>query len=228
VGPPDSHGIPRAPRYSGTPLGDRSAFAYRAVTFCGCPFHEPSASRRFFDSAMGPPPHLVGPTTPAQKRRWAITLRGFRLVPVRSPLLRESRLLSSPRPTEMFHFGRFPPQALCVQTWVTGHDPGRVSPFGHLRIKALLTAPRSFSQPHASFIGSWRQGIHREPLLTWLVDARARYRVLKVHARTRLRPRGTVGLMRSRPRARTLRTEQCATPVSPQPGPAFHSSCEAY
>src|SRR3989454_12558523 len=104
----------------------------------------------------------------------------FRLFPVRSPLLGESRLLSLPRPTEMFHFGRFPPQALCVQTWVTGHDPGRVSPFGHLRISAFSAAPRSFSQPDASFIGSWRQGIHREPLVTWQIDARARYRVLKV------------------------------------------------
>jgi hypothetical protein len=111
-------------------------------------------------------PVNVGPTTPAQKRRWAITLCGFRLVPVRSPLLRESWLLSLPRPTEMFQFGRFPPQALCVQTWVTGHDPGRVSPFGHLRINSLLTDPRSFSQSHASFIGSWRLGIHRKPFAT--------------------------------------------------------------
>ncbi len=106
------------------------------------------------------------PTTPAQKRRWAVTLCGFRLIPVRSPLLGESLLLSLPRLTEMFQFGRFPPQALWIQTWVTGHDPGRVSPFGYLRIKALLAAPRSFSQPHASFIGSWRQGIHREPFIT--------------------------------------------------------------
>jgi hypothetical protein len=108
----------------------------------------------------------VGPTTPMQKRRQAVTLHGFRLIPVRSPLLGESRLLSLPRRTEMFQFGRFPPQALCVQTWVTGHDPGRVSPFGHLRINASLTAPRSFSQSRASFIGSWRQGIHRKPFVT--------------------------------------------------------------
>ena len=112
----------------------------------------------------------------------------FRLFPVRSPLLGESRLLSLPRPTEMFHFGRFPPHRLCVQRRVTGHDPGRVSPFGHLRIKALSAAPRSFSQPDTSFIGSWRQGIHREPLVTWQIDARARYRVLKVRARSRPKP----------------------------------------
>jgi hypothetical protein len=109
---------------------------------------------------------LTGPTTPTRQRHRALTPCWFRLVPVRSPLLRESRLLSLPRPTEMYQFGRFPPQALWIQTWVTGHDPGRVSPFGHPRITASLTAPRGFSQPRASFIGSWRLGIHRGPFLT--------------------------------------------------------------
>jgi hypothetical protein len=110
---------------------------------------------------------LAGPTTPTRQRHRAITPHRFRLIPVRSPLLRESRLLSVPRLNEMFQFRQFPPQALCVQTWVTGHDPCRVSPFGHPRICALLAAPRGFSQPHASFLGSWRLGIHRGPLLTW-------------------------------------------------------------
>ena len=68
----------------------------------------------------------------------------------------------------MFHFPTFPPLALCVQARVTGHDSCRVSPFRHPRISALLAAPRGFSQPHTSFIGSWCQGIHRAPLLTWL------------------------------------------------------------
>ena len=154
------------PALLGIPTRRPMAFAYRAITFYGCPFQGPSANRRFSYCVMGPPPHPVGPTTPARKRRWAITPCGFRLVPVRSPLLRESRLLSSPRPTEMFQFERFPPQVLCIQTWVTGHDPGRVTPFGYPRIDASLAAPRGFSQPRASFIGSWRQGIHRKPLLT--------------------------------------------------------------
>src|SRR4051812_6644920 len=67
----------------------------------------------------------------------------------------------------MFHFPAFPPLALCVQARVTGHVSCQVSPFGHPRIKAWLTAPRGFSQPPTSFIGSWCQGIHRVPLLTW-------------------------------------------------------------
>ena len=39
------------------------------------------------------------------------TLR-FGLIPFRSPLLRESRLISSPHGTEMFQFPRFPPDGL--------------------------------------------------------------------------------------------------------------------
>ena len=35
-----------------------------------------------------------------------------------------------------------------------------VPPFGHLRIKARLPAPRSFSQTSASFFACNRQGIH--------------------------------------------------------------------
>jgi hypothetical protein len=66
----------------------------------------------------------------------------------------------------MFHFPTFPPHALCVQAWVTGHDSCRVSPFGNPRIKAWSAAPRGLSQPPTSFIGSWCQGIHRAPLLT--------------------------------------------------------------
>lgn len=67
----------------------------------------------------------------------------------------------------MFHFPSFPPHCLCVQQRVTAHDDCRVSPFGHPRIKAWLTAPRGLSWPPTSFIGSWCQGIHRAPLKTW-------------------------------------------------------------
>ena len=48
---------------------------------------------------------------------------------------------------------------LYIQTGATKHNFGEVSPFGHLRIKAYLAAPRSFSQLVASFIGILRQGI---------------------------------------------------------------------
>ena len=91
----------------------------------------------------------------------------FRLIPFRSPLLRESLLLSFPRGTEMFQFPRFPPPALCVHAEVTPHDGCRVSPFGHPRIDARSAAPRGLSQPPTSFFGIRRQGIHRWLFIAW-------------------------------------------------------------
>ena len=132
-----------------------------------------------------------GPTTPNWQRHQAITPVRFRLFPFRSPLLRESLLLSFPRGTEMFQFPRFPLPALCVQTGVTPHDGCRVSPFGHPRIKAWSAAPRGFSQPPTSFIGSRRQGIHRWLFVAWKnKDARARSAVLKGRGGSPATPRG--------------------------------------
>ena len=76
-------------------------------------------------------------------------------------------LFSLPPGTEMFHFPGFPPHTLCIQVRVTVHHDGRVPPFGHPRINARLTAPRGLSRPPTSFIGSWYQGIHRAPLITY-------------------------------------------------------------
>src|SRR5699024_9406844 len=103
----------------------------------------------------------------------------------RSPLLTESLLFSLPTGTEMFHFPAFPPHRLYIQRRVTVHHHCWVSPFGHPRITARLTAPRGLSQPPTSFIGSWCQGIHRVPLNTYNTqtykDARVHCPVLKQH-----------------------------------------------
>src|SRR6202012_6110850 len=116
-----------------------------------------------------------GPTTPHAQRPPAITRARFSLIPVRSPLLGESLLLSLPAGTEMFHFPALPPAALCIQAEATVHDDGRVSPFGHPRITARLPAPRGLSQAPTSFIGSWYQDIHRVPLKTWLHICTTKY-----------------------------------------------------
>ena len=47
------------------------------------------------------------PTTPPAQRRKAIACKRFSLLPVRSPLLGESRLIYFPEGTEMFHFPSF-------------------------------------------------------------------------------------------------------------------------
>ena len=151
----------------GIPLGSRRCFVYRGITFCAGPFACPSTTTMIFYSLPGRQPRLSGPTTPRTQRLTAVTRTRFGLFRFRSPLLTESRLLSLPVGTEMFHFPTFPPHALCVQAWVTGHDSSRVSPFGNPRITARLPASRGLSQAPTSFIGSWCQGIHRAPLKTW-------------------------------------------------------------
>lgn len=60
---------------------------------------------------------------------------------------------------------RVRPMWLCIHHTVTEHYLCRVSPFGNLRIKARLTAPRSLSQFTTSFIASLCLGIHRTPLV---------------------------------------------------------------
>ncbi len=59
---------------------------------------------------------------------------GLGYIPVRSPLLRESLLISFPRVTKMFQLARFAPIRLCVQRWVT-RNTGWVAPFGDPWIK---------------------------------------------------------------------------------------------
>ena len=86
-----------------------------------------------------------------------------RLLRFRSPLLSESRLMSFPRATEMFQFTRFASHAYVFSMrylcrWV--------SPFGNLRIKANLPAPRSLSQAITSFVAYHCQGIHHVLLFT--------------------------------------------------------------
>jgi hypothetical protein len=156
-------------------------------------------------------PLLSGPTTPDWQRHQALTPVRFRLLPFRSPLLRESLLLSFPRGTEMFQFPRFPLPALCVQTGVTLHDECRVSPFGYPRIEARSAAPRGFSQPPTSFIGSRRQGIHRWLFVAWKnKDARARYAILKEHGRDEGRAHLENGT-ENEPRTRPATREQSST-----------------
>src|SRR5690606_32508851 len=59
------------------------------------------------------------PATPAGLARV-----GFGLFPFRSPLLGESRLISSPLGTEMFHFPRFPALAYGFSEDCQGMTPG--------------------------------------------------------------------------------------------------------
>ena len=155
------------PPYLGSTDGRDDEFRLRGCYRLWRPFPRPSTTRVLCNSLEDVQLLLSGPATPRQQRLHAVTLPRFRLSPVRSPLLRGSRLLSLPPGTEMFQFPGLPLPVLCVQTGVTRHDPCRVSPFGHPRINAWLAAPRGLSQPPTSFIGFWRLGIHHVPFVTW-------------------------------------------------------------
>ena len=97
----------------------------------------------------------AGPTTPASLAKdW------FGLLPVRSPLLGESRLIFLRRATEMFQFAHGPPPCLWVQQGVSRHHSGGVAPFGISGLMACMQLPRNVSPVSASFIGLQRQGIH--------------------------------------------------------------------
>ena len=63
----------------------------------------------------------------------------FRLFPFRSPLLRESLLLSFPLVTKMFQFTRFALSSLCIQEVVL-----EVSLFGYFRIKTCFQFPETY------------------------------------------------------------------------------------
>ena len=76
-------------------------FAYEAVTRYGRTFQTVLLSTH--GSRIG----ALQPRLPVDKR--------FRLVRVRSPLLAESLLISTPSGTEMFHFPEFASQGLCIQ-----------------------------------------------------------------------------------------------------------------
>jgi len=93
-------------------------FTYGAITLCGGTFQNPSATQQLCNSVERLVTLLSGPTTPYRQRHQALTPARFRLFPFRSPLLRESLLLSFPQGTEMFQFPWFPLPALCVQAGV--------------------------------------------------------------------------------------------------------------
>ena len=71
-------------------------------------------------------------------------------------------MFSFPPATEMFQFADLPPSGLYIQPAVTGHYPGRVSPFGHLRIDVCSRLPgafRSLPRP-SSALGAKASPVH--------------------------------------------------------------------
>ena len=143
-------------------------FTYRALTVYGRPSQATSANHNTFSLPSGqvepdttlpqPRTHNPYPVSHAYGLASSAFARHYS---------RNHILFSSPTGTEMFHFPALPPHRLYIHRRVTRHHSRRISPFGHPRIHARLTAPRGISQPPTSFIGSRCQGIHHAPLNTY-------------------------------------------------------------
>ena len=152
-------GPPRfRPRFTGAVLlrnirGRPHAFAYGTIALSGAWFHTLRLTRGFVTPAEQCSTRMDVLQPPAGNA-CTLTPAGFGLIPFRSPLLGESRLISFPRGTEMFQFPGLPPPALCIQAEVTPHYRRRVSPFGHPRVKACSAAHRGLSQPSTPFFDS--------------------------------------------------------------------------
>jgi hypothetical protein len=139
VVPPDSHRISRARCYLGYP---RKTHPFRLRGFHPLrPAFPCRSPRDEFGNFLG----LLRSTCRSHDTDAAtlarLTLHRFRLIPVRSPLLGESRLLFFPAGTEMFHFPAF--STACA---APRHDSRSVSRSRRSPDHSLLAASRSFSQ----------------------------------------------------------------------------------
>ena len=83
-------------------------FAYRTITFCGRTFQNASTMTPLGNFPARLHSCQTMPHNPICTTRAGLTYKRFGLFPVRSPLLRESRLIYFPRGTEMFQFSRLP------------------------------------------------------------------------------------------------------------------------
>ena len=101
--------------------GVHTLFAYGAITLYGRPFQTVRLRGGFVTPRRVCGLARQGPPTPDRQRPQALTPARFGLLPFRSPLLRESRLLSFPGGTEMFHF---PPFASAPKGGYQGITPG--------------------------------------------------------------------------------------------------------
>jgi hypothetical protein len=132
-GPPCFPQTHRGSWYSGSQPG-QLACPYRTLTACGGAFQRLRVSSPPLLLVLQPQPFL-------ERNCW------FGLLPPRSPLLRESRLISLRRATEMFQFAHCPPRCLWysaggVQTSLWTGCPIRI-----------LRALRSHAAPPERFAG---------------------------------------------------------------------------
>ncbi len=122
---------------------------YRTLTFCGRPFQTVRLELRLFTLRVRRTEPRPDPTTPSVQRIRAVTHRRFGLFPFRSPLLRESPLLSLPRGTKMFQFPRFASQPYRFRLRCPGMTRDRFPHSGISGSAPVCGFPELFAAYHA-------------------------------------------------------------------------------
>ena len=123
-------------------ISDDNVFDYRTFTYYGAVFQLLHLTRTFDFTLSHNPLKLE-----------------FRLVPFRSPLLRESLLLSFPLVTKMFQFTRF-----ALSSLFNSRSSSRSFLIRVFSDQNLLPVPRNISLVATPFIASEHQGIRRKLL----------------------------------------------------------------
>ena len=128
----------------GTQVADLeiARFAYGAITLYGPTFLTGSTHDRLCNSRgtmQGPHASSYNP-----RSETAATYHAEQVWAIPVSLATTKGMISFPPATEMFQFADLPQRSLCIQLRVTRYYPGRVSPFGHPRIKACSQLPEAY------------------------------------------------------------------------------------
>jgi hypothetical protein len=108
---PNSHRVPRVPRYLGNRSRKSDGFYLQDCHLLWLAFPGSSIIHQICNFPTEPDSVRSTPATPSIQRFRALTYTRFGLFPVRSPLLRKSLLFSFPEVTKMFQFTSFASEA---------------------------------------------------------------------------------------------------------------------
>ena len=147
---PDSHRVPRAPWYSGSPSSKLGSCRLQGCHLLWPAVPDRSAKILVFDLPTAPYRRPTKTYDTTATTHTGLTSLWFRLFPFRSPLLGESRLISIPAGTEMFHFPAWASLHLWIQ-WRIGGIHRLGFPIRTSADHGLLAASRGLSQLATSF-----------------------------------------------------------------------------
>ena len=137
-----------------------SYFIYRTITFDGQLFQVVRLYEKTKLSELQLRTNL--PTTTRKQDLQTLTFTSFRLIPFRSPLLWEYRLVYLPQVTKMVQFTWFCLR-LATDDWIL-IQPG--CPIRRSPDQSLFAAPRSISSLTTSFVTFPCQVIHHKPFVS--------------------------------------------------------------